>query len=262
MNAFQKALFTHTLLAVAAGCFTYTTYLLSGDSVQWNYILFVLFAALFIYRLAYYGMPLKISSLRIVDRVIAVLCASGFSLLFFFNTEIITWLIVCLIACLTYFMRLGKWNGLRSVTFVKSFWLAMVWTIVTACIPMITVGQHIDWLLVMERFTFMLSICIVYNLRDVHHDFSSGVNTMVHRMGITLTKAVCLILLLLNWMMIYYHGYTIDIYNALLVSVTLTGLTVILAKENGNWMYYTLLVDGSMIMQFLLVFFAVQKAVN
>ena len=262
MNAFQKALFTHLLLAVAAGCFTYTTYLLNVDSVQWNYILFVLFAALFIYRLAYYGVPLKLSSLRIVDKIIAIICAAGFSLLVFFDSEIITWLVMCLLACLAYFIRLKNWNGLRSVTFVKSFWLAMVWTIVTALIPLISGNKNIDWIIIGERFTFMLSICIVYNLRDVQHDFSLGVNTMVHRMGASLTKAVCLILLVLNWMMIYHHGYANDIYNALLVSATLTGLTVLLARENGHWMYYTLLVDGSMIVQFLLVLFAVHKAVN
>jgi hypothetical protein len=263
MKAYTRALFTQWLLAVAASLMTLLTGMLAQQFCERAYVVFVLFAALFIYRLAYYGWPLKWNAIAAVDRISGiiagvVMCVTAYYL----DEKTLLGLLLTLPACLAYFITLNNWKGLRAVPFMKSIWLAIVWTVVTAFIPLHFSLQQQDLYIVAERLLFMLAICIIYNVRDLHHDFESGVRTVPHRIGVPLTKVICLLILAINFFIIYVHHYPVNIYNGLIVSMALTGCIVLLARKNGNWLYYTLLVDGSMIVQYLLVYFTVHNSVH
>jgi 4-hydroxybenzoate polyprenyltransferase len=263
MNAFNRAFSAHLLLAVAALLMTMLTTVLSGTVYDTFYLAIVFFSALLIYRLAYYGLPFKLKTLSPADRVIVTICTLCIVISSFFILYIqIAGLAVTLIACLAYFVRFSGWKGMRTVTFMKSFWLAAVWTVATVWIPLHFATEKNVLLLVSERFLFMLSICIIYNLRDYSHDSEAGISTMPLKIGIPLTKLLCIFFLVINSILIYLHDYPLYICNALIVSVALTGLMVFAARRNGHWLYYTLLIDGSMILQYLLVVFSVHNSVN
>jgi hypothetical protein len=262
MKAFSRALFTQWILAAAASLMTLLTGMLSHHPIDASYIVFVLFAALFIYRFAYYGWPVKISSIALIDRITGILTLTGMVILAFYLEERqLIGLLFTFPACLAYFITTTSWKGLRAIPFMKSIWLAIVWTIVTAVIPLNFSLKLSDIYILLERLLFMLAICIIYNLRDLRHDFESGVRTVPHRIGVPFTKAICTLILLADVTVISMHHYENYICASLIVSVLVTGLTVLFARKNGNWLYYTLLVDGSMIMQFLLVAFAVYNSV-
>lgn len=263
MNAFRRALFTHLLLASAASLMTMLTLMLAVAGFNDSYIILVFFSAIVVYRLAYYGLPLKISSLNIIDRYIAVVSITVLSAtVFYIKADEIAGLAIVALACLAYFAPLRNGKGLRSITFLKSGWLAAVWTLVTVWIPLEFKSDTATLFILGERFLFMLSICIIYNLRDVHHDALTGIKTVLHKFGVPATKLICIIILMMAQLLIFCHHYPEYIYNPLSVSMALTGLTVLAARRNGSWWYYTLLVDGSMIIQYLLVVFAVQNSVN
>ena len=263
MNTFNRALFTHVLLALAALCLSLLSELLSGIKIDQSFYPLVFFSTLFIYRLAWYGVPFKINQLHKTDSILMLM--SGIVILFTLfhvSENIVTGLALALLACIAYFIRYKNWLGLRTISYVKSIWLAAVWSIVTVWIPLsFSTDKHI-LLLLTERFLFMLAICIIYNLRDIHHDNLAGIRTIPERLGIPLTKTICMLILVLNGLLIWQHHYPDYIYQALNVSVVLTVLIVLFARRNGHWMYFTLLIDGSMILQFLLVLFAVQNSVH
>jgi hypothetical protein len=263
MNAFNRAFSAHVLLAVAALLLTALTFMLTVTATDPYYLIVVFFSALLIYRLAYYGLPHKLTEVSKIDRVLVTVSMLGVIYAVFFILYIqVVGLIITMLACLAYFVRFSSWKGMRSVTFIKSFWLAGVWAVVTAWIPLELSFERNVLLLLAERFLFMLSICIIYNLRDYSHDAEAGINTLLQRVGIPLTKLICIGFLVLDALLIYMHHYPLYICNALIVSVVLTGLMVVAAQRNGHWLYYTLLIDGSMILQYLLVVFSVHNSVN
>jgi 4-hydroxybenzoate polyprenyltransferase len=263
MNAFNRAFFAHLLLAVAALLMTALTSILAGTAAGPYYYAIAFFSALLIYRLAYYGLPHKLTAVSTIDRILVAVSMLSIAYAVFFILYIqVAGLVFTMLACLAYFTRLSNWKGMRSVTFIKSFWLAGVWSLVTVWIPLQFSMDKNVILLLGERFLFMLSICIIYNLRDYSHDTEAGINTLLQKVGVPLTKLICIGFLALDALLIYIHHYPLYISNALIVSVALTGLMVVAARRNGHWLYYTLLIDGSMIVQYLLVVFSVHNSVH
>ncbi|MEP7264305.1 MAG: hypothetical protein ABI772_07405 [Bacteroidota bacterium] len=263
MIAFRRALFTHLILASASSLMTMLTLILAEESFNVSYITLVFFSAILVYRLAYYGLPFKLNSLNTIDRYLAVISVCILCItVFFICADEVAGLAVVALACLAYFAPLRNGKGLRSITFLKSVWLAVVWALVTVWIPLHFSTNREALFILGERFLFMLAICIIYNLRDLHHDTVTGIKTVLHKLGVPVTKLVCILILMMAQLLILFHHYPEPIYISLSVSMAATGLTVIAARRNGSWWYYTLLVDGSMIIQYLLVVFAVQNSVN
>jgi 4-hydroxybenzoate polyprenyltransferase len=263
MSTFNKALFTHILLAIAALCLSLLSELLSGIKINQSFYPLVFFCTLFIYRLAWYGLPFKIKVIHKTDRILMLM--SGIVILYTLcnvSQNIITGVTIALVACLAYFIRYKSWQGIRTFSYVKSIWLAAVWSIVTVWIPLLFNMEKDILLLLAERFLFMLAICIIYNLRDMQHDNQAGIMSMPERLGIPVTKTICIFILVLNGMLIYQHHYPVYINMSLSVSLVLTAFIILFARKNGHWMYFTLLIDGSMILQYLLVFFTVRNSVH
>lgn len=263
MTAYNRAFFTHFMLAVAALLMTQLSDVLLQQHAELNYLILVFFSSLFIYRLAYYHKVFPLRNIPVIDRIILIssvllIIFSAFTL----AIDKLLGLAGMFIGCLAYFIKVGSWNGLRSVTFLKSVWLAFIWSLATVWIPLDFSLEPAIILLLAERFLFMLAICIIYNLRDMNYDDAGGVKTIPHQIGIPLTKVLCIFLLMLNQALVMIHPYPFAVNVALSVSIALTVLMVVLAKRNGPWLFYTLLIDGSMILQFLLVMLAVKNPVN
>ena len=165
-------------------------------------------------------------------------------------------LFIMFVCCLVYFAEFKGWKGLRSIPVQKSIWLALIWTIITVAIPLNKNFYHDARFIFTERFLFMLSLCIIYNLRDNTVDLTKGFRTIAGVIGATGTKKISLALLSLNAIVIFMHHYNFAISLAFIVSLIATAFIILLAKEDGHPLYYSFAVDASMIVQSVLVLIA------
>ena len=252
---FIQAFFSHLLLAVAALMMVIQTKtLLTTANTSFFFEPAVMVAAFCIYRLAYYGISwpikkVKWSTYKELPFFLVILIA----IFSFLQPLEKAGLLASAIMALAYMMEVGKWKGIRSLPVLKSIWVALVWTIITAAIPLV---QHLDLdatLLIVERFLFLLSICIIYNLRDTEADSMLGIRTIPHKIGILKTKQLTIFILALDGLIVYLHNYSFPFYIAINCSLIITALIILTAREGGRPVFYSLAVDATMIIQSLLV---------
>ena len=162
-------------------------------------------------------------------------------------------LLLCiLISCFAYFTSVKTWKGLRAIPAVKGILLALAWSMVTVVFPLIN-----DWnwnthfILLLQRFLFMLAICIIYNLRDVDMDRKHGVVTIASMFGEKNTRIVGLTCLLAFVMSVVF--YASELKYILMGSALVTAIAISKAKINGSVFYYRYIIDGCMMLQSLLI---------
>lgn len=152
---------------------------------------------------------------------------------------------------------------LRNLPGVKAMVVSIVWAIVSVYVP--TMSEHflidntITLYILAERTLFILSLCIVFNIRDIAHDRLSGVKTLPTLAGVKISKAIAVICLLVSGVfsvVIYWQGtYTETALAAILTSLTITILLVLKCSEKSSEYYYLFGIDGMMLLQALLVCF-------
>lgn len=159
-------------------------------------------------------------------------------------------------------------KGIRAFLFIKNLFLATMWTIGTAMLPLyITEDLNILDSNIFIRFLFILIVCVAIDLRDIKSDEKAGTITLPTWMGFKNTKLVCFILL--------------TIYFSLLVSVTkcnftnvtsdeivyyltgfILGFVLIYLKPKHQQKTYTKLLDGCMLFQATGLFLASALKIN
>ena len=168
-------------------------------------------------------------------------------------------LLFCIsLGCFGYITSIGKWKGLRAIPALKGSLLAFVWSMVTVVFPLINQWNwNTDFILLLQRFLFMLGICIVYNLRDVERDRQQGIVTIASLAGEKNTRMIavgCLVLFVLS--VLFYKN---QFQPVLLVSAVITVIVISKAKINGREFYYKYIIDGCMLLQSLLVILFARK---
>lgn len=151
--------------------------------------------------------------------------------------------------------------GLRNLPAIKALMVSVVWAVVSVYAPLqLNGGAHFNSELLFmfsERTLFVLSLCIVFNIRDIEHDKLSGVRTIPSLYGIKTGKVsalICLAAALLFTVFLYRHeNYSMTSTLALAVSFIVTGFTILRCNEKrGEW-YYLFAIDGMMLLQTLLI---------
>ncbi len=161
---------------------------------------------------------------------------------------------------LAYVMPVFQGRRLRDFPYVKIFLIASAWSFVTVGFPAIRSAWLLTvpaLLMLTERFFFVFALTLPFDIRDVHVDAETEVQTLPRRLGLCKTRWLAggsLLLMLLP----AYMNYQIDVYatrtfGALLASALLTFVLILGAKPERSDYYYTGLLDGMMIMQPLLV---------
>ena len=173
-----------------------------------------------------------------------------------FNEQVLLFFIS--MCCFGYIISIGRWKGLRAIPAIKGSLLALVWAMVTVLFPLINQWNwNAYFILLLQRFLFMLGICIVYNLRDVDTDRKQGIVTIAALAGEKKTKLIagfCLLLFVLS-VLFYKDQFQV----ALLLSAIITAIAISKAKINGNKFYYQYIIDGCMTLQSLMVILFAQK---
>jgi len=148
---------------------------------------------------------------------------------------------------------------LRSVPFLKVFLIAYVWAAATALLPLSDAGVAL-WegqaiMLFLRRFVFILALALLFDIRDYSYDRHTNTLTLPGRIGISNTKLLSLVLLLVYALLVLSTEQGAVSW-ALLASALGAGLVVIFSAEEKSRMYYAALADGAMLLHAGLVYLA------
>lgn len=158
---------------------------------------------------------------------------------------------------LLYSWPLGRWRGrrraLREVPLLKVFLIAGVWSAVTVGVPTLALHRPLADAagLLAQRFCLVLSLAIVFDIRDLSRDQVAGTHTFPVVLGLAGAKAVALAFLAGAMALGLERG-------APPLGLGLTGLAaasvIVLADERRSDYFFALLADGVLLVPALLYF--------
>ncbi len=153
------------------------------------------------------------------------------------------------------FSRKGR--RLRDYPFIKVFLIAFTWAWVTVIIPLWEVRPEGIWWLLFERFFFILAITLPFDIRDMELDTLQGVSTLPTVLGVEKTKRLSFIMLGISIVLgiIYILGFSLQYsaVNGYILAGLYTFYFLNKVKKGANDYLFTGWLDGTMIVQFLLI---------
>ncbi len=280
MYRFLKAfidfiLYSNLWIATAAlAMAAQTQVLLSGQAQATPFLGFVLFATLLLYAVHRIvglekarpfrekGRYFIISRFKSHILLYAVLSAMG-AAAFFFQLPFCLQLAAVFPSAIALGYVLPVLKGrrrLRDLSYIKIFLIAIAWSWITVALPAIELGlgKNIPMaLMALERSCFIFAITLPFDIRDLEIDRYNEVKTLPAQLGMARTKALALLSLLLMSAFAFLN-YHIDVYGsstfyALLLSGLLAYGLIQGADKARHDYYFSGLIDGMMIVQFLLI---------
>lgn len=155
--------------------------------------------------------------------------------------------------------RQGKIWRLRDLPFAKVFLVSLTVSYVTTYLPLYHQFLYDPTNLFMlgsfgARAFFLLAITIPFDIRDVEFDAPSTLNTLPLIFGIEKAKTISL------YALSFFAGLSFFLFResvfaaiALMLSAIITAWIVSYAKKDSSEYYFSLLVEGTMILQLALV---------
>ena len=270
-------LFGNFWIAFCAVAMTWQTELLLGAEIKWTYLTsFVFFSTLFLYAIHRIVGLVKVKPFlekyrysiiyrfRNHIKFYAFLGGVG-ALYFFFQLSLANQLLLVIpsILSLGYVLPFVKGEKrLRDFDYIKIFLIAIVWGVITVLMPILeqTTTLEIGHLLILfERMFFIFAITLPFDIRDLKIDEHIDVKTIPGRIGIKKTKQLaqfCLFMVLflavLNW---FTWTYSVGHLIGLFFSCFATLWFLEKSDQTDADYFFTGLMDGTMILQFLLVVF-------
>ncbi len=127
--------------------------------------------------------------------------AFGFAMYFFVQLSSKLWLLLIVLMLLSGLYALPFWpssKNLRSLGILKIVLVAVVWTGLTAALPLL--DDEVPWsfgvlLLLFRRFLLILILILPFEIRDMHFD-PPELRTLPQRYGVTGTKTIGYLLVL------------------------------------------------------------------
>jgi len=149
---------------------------------------------------------------------------------------------------------------LRNIPYLKIFLIAFVWSASTILLPVIQVGGRIFEtqviLLFSERFFFIFSITIPFDIRDMQSDRNAGIKTIPLLINQNKALAISYLSLFISLIISFFH-YRMQnnwfIIEALCISTITTYLFLKLQFFRNLNRYYYPILDGTLLLQGVLV---------
>lgn len=261
-------LFSNIFISVCAASMAAGTYLLLNATVNWIFIVFVFSSTLALYNLPVF-IPGNFSSggserhqwvfaqkkmLMFICLIAAVI--SG-TLLLFFPIKFMFWFAPVAILSVAYFFPQTQ---LRGIAVVKTIVVAFVWTCTTAVFPLLLnsgFDRHCfnepNATILLQNFLFVFPLCLVFNVRDIEADKRVGVRTLPVIYGVKFTIAVCLVFLAVFIALVILSPFLEDAQAGLLLSGLLASFLILYASDKRSDIYYTLWIDGMILVQVILL---------
>ncbi len=272
-RSFDFLLFGNIYVAIATACLIQSTIIqLSATNHLIAYSLLSFFATIFVYNLQriFYKMPERkaLVSIRrkwVYENQVAIkfltvvgLCGVGVTF-FYTDYRILFYLSPLLLLSVAYFLPAIK---LRKNSWFKLLTLSLVWTTVTAVVPMRLVHHDLfstECILhFFVRWTFMIAICIPFDIRDMEVDKAENITTFSQKLGEQKTRWIAFAFMVLYIICIsaeyYLQMFPLKILIALLFTAIINAVIVLMSSSKRGEYFYTALLDGTMILQgFVLV---------
>lgn len=210
------------------------------------------------------GRYLVISTFKSHIVVYAIIAAvTSFISFWWLNLTVKISLLIPAIISLGYVLPiLAKGRRFRDIHFIKIFLIAIVWAWVGVGLTALEIGYPFGaniWWMIAERIFFIFAITIPFDIRDLQIDQHTEVKTIPSLIGIRNSKFLALfalsLVLICCWMNVHLGTYNLNNWWAFLISVISTALLIIYADYKRHDYYYTALLDGTIIFQFLLLYF-------
>ncbi|RKR81445.1 hypothetical protein BDD43_1592 [Mucilaginibacter gracilis] len=165
--------------------------------------------------------------------------------------------------CLPIFSKGQQKFGLRNIPGIKSALIALVWTLSCVLLPIfeaektyhITISTADIFLLIAKRFLFIAALTIPFDIRDLFHDTQNGLKTIPVIFGEKGAYLFCQLLLtgyIVLLFMFKGNGFSRDFF-ALTLTTLLMGWLIFKSKWEKNEYYYFFLMDGVLILQYVLL---------
>lgn len=152
---------------------------------------------------------------------------------------------------------------LRELLFVKIFLVAWVWATFTVGLPLVEKSglaellQPKNFLLFFSRAVFIFAITIPFDIRDLTYDSDKQIATIPSRFGINNSKYFSVVLLFLfsavTFLRFQFKFCSSAELAALVLSAISTAVLVIMISKTRKELFYSGLIEGTMLFQWLLV---------
>ena len=240
----------HVALAVVT--MTYITYLEFAVSVDLIVLSFIGFASITGYNFVKYFGLAKFHHRSLSSKLKAIQMFSLFSFLVmcYFALQLNTTTIIAILifGLVTFFYAIpllpnrffvDQKKQLRSISGLKIYIIALVWSGVTVFLPLINREFEIHGDVIVsaiQRFVFVFVLMLPFEIRDLNFD-SLKLATIPQKIGVMKTKVIGVLLLLLILILEYFKN---DINSSHLISLTLISLILLLllvfsTKQQGKY---------------------------
>lgn len=154
------------------------------------------------------------------------------------------------LAIITFFYAIPLFsnkNTLRTVSGLKVYVIALVWTGVTVFLPLMALGIKLSAdvaILGFQRFLFIIILMLPFEIRDLKFD-NSVLSTLPQKLGLNKTKLLGVVLLTIFFLLEFFKDETqLSFILAMLIVCILTGLFVCFSKIDQNKYYSAFWVEG------------------
>jgi 4-hydroxybenzoate polyprenyltransferase len=148
------------------------------------------------------------------------------------------------------------------VPFLKAFIITYVWAGSSVFLPALKNHISLDSSeviqLFIERYLFLFALAIIFDIRDMSFDVKD-IRTIPGLLGSIKTKLLSLILLLLASILVCIHYKDLYLASAFIFSFIIASFLIYKARPDSGEYYFLLLVDGAMVLQYMLVFLSLNK---
>jgi len=149
---------------------------------------------------------------------------------------------------------------LRDFPLIKVFLLASSWSLLTTTVPLLNIGYTDPAsasLIFLERFLFVIAITIPFDIRDMEVDAGTGLRTLPHLLGVPRSKILAILLLFFSaiiGIILFAQGvYPADMQPLYSIFIVITSLLIWGSRTGRSDYYYSGLLDGTMILLYLLL---------
>ncbi len=147
---------------------------------------------------------------------------------------------------------------IRDIGWLKILSLTAVWTMVTSVLPMLYWHVNIERFPfeVLLRGTFIFVLCIIFDIRDVHADKISNINTLPHLIGLPnsyrLMNAALVLFCVLGIVQYLRHPIWYRM-GAVVITAVVIRIVAEYLKTHNTERAYLVYADGMMMLYALLV---------
>ncbi|NGM63379.1 UbiA family prenyltransferase [Sphingobacterium sp. SGG-5] len=247
---YRFLIFTNMLIAFAALAQCYLTYIILGEQANLYILLIEGSSTLLLYNFSLYLSKPKNPNRSPYERTrwvfnhmglfwVCSALALGLMLYSLSQVHPYTWAYLLFVGTVSisysfpFFKVNGKRTGLRQITGVKLFYIALVWSLSSVGLPVVELwaeGLPIDWwvanYLGLIKILFLLICTLPFDIRDMEQDSYYHLKTIPHIIGERKAILSCYGMIILHTILIVLSPYALAIKWGLIITNALLFLAL------------------------------------